>query len=228
MKTRYEIAMEAAWLAASECVGTTRVKQAQWLLRWMEQPSVPAKLLDTFTAELAFFIDQSYQRRVTEKYAVEWHKRLYKGYGYLSRGRDQKDGIRGRRKYWEVRVARYYTGLLSKQGATVNQFVLIDRRRGAGDRYHDHTLTRRARHGLSLNSDSSYFDGGAGMSFTSTSRKHSDKINEDVYKALQILDGLLCKCCRCEAFFIRVRRQRYCSVGCGNNARIERFRRKVT
>jgi hypothetical protein len=229
MSTRYEIEREIAWRAASKRVGTTRVKQAQWLLKWMEQPIIPAKLLDAFTADLAFFIDQSYQGRVTEKYAAEWHKRIHQGYGYLKRGRDHTEGTHGCRKYWEVRVAHYYTGLISKQDATVNQLVLIDGSRRSHDRYDDRTVTRRVGHGLSFNSANSYFDGGAVISFTSPSRKHSDNVNEDVYKALQTLEGLLCKCPRsdCQEFFIRVRRQRYCSIKCSNKTRIERFRAKT-
>jgi hypothetical protein len=138
-------------------------------------------------------------------------------------------GVYAPRKYWEVRVARYYTGLISKQGSIVNRLVLIDQTNKGSDRYEDRTVTRRGGYGIALNSDSSYFDvdGGIGrMDFSSTSRKHSDGVNEDLYKALQTLEGVLCKCPRsdCEGFFIRVRRQRYCSVQCGNKTRIERFR----
>ena len=59
-------------------------------------------------------------------------------------------------------------------------------------------------------------------------KSQRDEIADDVYKALCTLDNLLARCprSRCRAYFIRVRRQRYCTPQCAAKVRLRRFREK--
>lgn len=210
----------ADWGNAEKSVGTTRVKQAQWLFRWMEQPYIPNQKLNVFIAELSFFIDASLRRAVTENHAREWHRRLHDGYCYLTKGRDLKGVGRSKRRYWEIRVSRYYTGVISKLDDTANRLVVSAPSRPA-TRY-DARTRHRTSYGLSTSSGATMLDSSR-IVLSNNSRKHSDDVNEDLYKALRLLEGLLCTCVRCKAFFIRVRKQQYCSPQCNDKARMDRF-----
>ena len=55
-----------------------------------------------------------------------------------------------------------------------------------------------------------------------------DKLADDVFKALLVIDGVLRRCLKCQAFFIRVRRKQFCSGVCANRTRLARFRAKTT
>jgi len=56
--------------------------------------------------------------------------------------------------------------------------------------------------------------------------KLSDRLADDVLKALISLDGLLRRCPACGELFIRIRRQEFCSIKCASQTRLRRFRRK--
>ena len=52
------------------------------------------------------------------------------------------------------------------------------------------------------------------------------RLNLDLFEIMTLLVGRL-RCCRhCERFFIRIGRQRYCSVLCGTTVRVKAFRKR--
>jgi len=55
----------------------------------------------------------------------------------------------------------------------------------------------------------------------------TDKVAHTVYAALCILNGRLRRCRSCGTFFIRVKRQEFCSTRCSGRARLKRHRRNL-
>jgi hypothetical protein len=64
------------------------------------------------------------------------------------------------------------------------------------------------------------------LTILSPRTKYSDRLADDVLKALMTLNGILRKCLACGELFIRVRRQQFCSTKCASHTRLRRFRRK--
>lgn len=197
---------ESEWREAIRTVGTSPSQHATWLLRVMTLEYIPIKERHKFCTELTYFIhhgETDSRQLIADEHAEEWHRRLHQGYVSLGRGHQGK--IQGR--FWSVRVGQYYTGYIGKDGKTSGRLIICDTAQ-----YNDDKNTR--------------YD----MSHDSNTKRgyplNRDQLGDDLLKALRVLEGRLCRCPRCEALFIRERRQRFCTEACGARNRMKIFRAK--